>query len=140
MLTKIYKNDISIIVLDIIMFNFLALYSMNNNMYISSVESANSVLSSLKSLARPLTVAEKAIGREAAMFLAKEHHARAIASAARLRNTLLQFYVKQGFTEDEAREQLRLDDFAHAEAIGLGTSKKCHWRNRQKMLRAMAAN
>lgn len=109
-------------------------------MYISSVESANSVLSSLKSLARPLTVAEKAIGREAAMFLAKERHARAIASAARLRNTLLQFYVKQGFTEDEAREQLRLDDFAHAESIGLGTPHKCRFRNRQKMLRAMAAN
>ncbi len=109
-----------------------------NNMYISSVESANSVLSSLKSLARPLTVAEKAIGRKAAMFLAKERHSQAVASAARLRDMEIKFYMKQGYTENEARKQIMLDDFAHAEYIGLGTSHKCRFRNRQKMLRAMA--
>ena len=135
-MTKIYKNDISIIVLDIIMFNFLALYSMSNNMYISSVESANNVLTSLKSLARPLTVAEKTIGREAAMFLAKERHSQAVASANALRDMEIKFYVKQGYTENEARKQIMLDDFAHAESIGLGTPHKCRFRNRRKMLRA----
>ena len=109
------------------------------NIYIT-VEDAAAVLNNLKSLNRPLTAEEKLAGRKAALLRGDELHSQAVASAARLRNTLLQFYMKQGFTEDEAREQIRLDDFAHAEAIGLGTSKKCHWRNRQKMLRAMAAN
>lgn len=106
-----------------------------NNMYnIVSVESANNVLNSLKSLARPLTTAEKAIGRKAALFIGQDIKDRIKAS----QEEEVKYLMERGFTEDEARELLRLEDFAHAEYIGLGTSHKCRFRNRQKMLRAMA--
>lgn len=107
------------------------------NIYIT-VENAGAVLNNLKSLNRPLTAEEKLAGRKAALLRGDELHSQAVASANSLRDMEIKFYMKQGYTENEAREQLRLDDFAHAEAIGLGSSKKCHWRNRNKMLRAMA--
>ena len=106
-----------------------------NNMYnIVSVESANNVLNSLKSLARPLTTAEKAIGRKAALFIGQNIKNKIKAS----REVEIKSLVDKGYTREEARELLRLEDFAHAEYIGLGTSHKCRFRNRQKMLRAMA--
>ncbi len=103
-----------------------------NNMYnIVSVESANNVLNNLKSLARPLTTAEKLAGRKAALVQADVRHSQALASAASLRETEIKFYMGQGYTLKEAREQLRLEDFAHAESIGLGISKKCRFRKRK---------
>ncbi len=106
-----------------------------NNMYnIVSVESANNVLNSLKSLARPLTTAEKAIGRKAALFIGQDIKDKIKAS----QEEEVKYLMERGFTEDEAREKMRLDAFARAEYIGLGTSHKCRFRNRQKMLRAMA--
>lgn len=106
-----------------------------NNMYNTvSVENASIVLNSLKSLARPLTSEEKIIGRKAALLIGQSIKDRIKAS----REVEIKSLVDKGYTREEARELLRLEDFAHAEYIGLGTSHKCRFRNRQKMLRAMA--
>lgn len=106
-----------------------------NNMYSTvSVENASIVLNSLKSLNRPLTDEEKIAGRKAALFIGQNIKNKIKAS----REEEVKYLMERGFTEDEAREKMRLDAFARAEYIGLGTSHKCRFRNRQKMLRAMA--
>ena len=97
-----------------------------NNMYIISAENATVVLNNLKSLDRPLTAEEKKLGRKAALAQADALHSQALASAASLRETELKFYMGQGHTLDEAREQLRLDKRIHDEKIGLGKSHRCH--------------
>lgn len=97
-----------------------------NNMYIISAENATIVLNYFKSLDRPLTAAEKKIGRKAALVQADVRHSQALASAASLCETELKFYMGQGYTLAEAREQLRLDKRIHDEKIGLGKSHRCN--------------
>ncbi len=98
-----------------------------NNMYISSVESANEVLNSLKSLARPLTTAEKLAGRKAALLIGQDIKDKIKAS----QEEEVKYLMERGYTREEAREKMRLDAFAHAESIGLGVSKKSRFRKRK---------
>lgn len=98
-----------------------------NNMYIISVENASVVLNSLKSLARPLTSEEKIIGRKAALLIGQGIKDKIKAS----RDAEIKSLVDKGYTTQEARELLRIADFARAEFIGLGVSKKCRFRKRK---------
>ena len=131
MLTKIYKNDISLNVIQIIInLNFII---MVQNTFVT-VENASIVLNNLKSLNRPLTAEEKALGTKAARLYG-EGLKNKVKEAQKVD---IKFYTDRGYSLDEALTQVRLDAQVHAEYIGLGISKKCRFRNRQKMLRAMA--
>lgn len=99
-----------------------------NNMYNTvSVESANNVLNSLKSLNRPLTAEEKLAGRKAALFIGQDIKDKIKAS----QEEEIKYLMERGYTREEAREKMRLDAFAHAESVGLGISKKCRFRKRK---------
>ena len=99
-----------------------------NNMYNTvSVESANNVLNSLKSLNRPLTAEEKLAGRKAALFIGQDIKDKIKAS----QEAEIKYLMERGYTREEAREKMRLDAFAHAESVGLGISKKCRFRKRK---------
>lgn len=99
-----------------------------NNMYNTvSVESANNVLNSLKSLNRPLTAEEKLVGRKAALFIGQDIKDKIKAS----KEEEIKYLMERGYTREEAREKMRLDAFAHAESVGLGISKKCRFRKRK---------
>ena len=99
-----------------------------NNMYNTvSVENASIVLNSLKSLNRPLTAEEKLAGRKAALFIGQDIKDKIKAS----QEEEVKYLMERGYTAQEAREKMRLDAFAHAEAIGLGTSKKSRFRKRK---------
>lgn len=99
-----------------------------NNMYNTvSVESANNVLNSLKSLNRPLTAEEKLAGRKAALFIGQDIKDKIKAS----KEEEIKYLMERGYTREEARENMRLDAFAHAESVGLGISKKCRFRKRK---------
>lgn len=132
MLTKIYKNGISLNVIQIII-NFKFLIIMVQNTFVT-VENASIVLNNLKSLDRPLTPEEKALGTKAARL-----YGEGLKNKVKEAQVVdIKFYTDRGYSLDEALTQVRLDAQAHAEYIGLGISKKCRFRNRQKMLRAMA--
>lgn len=106
-----------------------------NNMYNTvTVENAVVVLNALKSLDRPLTPEEKALGTKAARLYGEGLKNK----VKEAQEVDIKFYTDRGYSLDEARTQVRLDAQAHAEYIGLGISKKCRFRNRQKMLRVMA--
>lgn len=99
-----------------------------NNMYNTvSVESANNVLNSLKSLNRPLTAEEKLAGRKAALFIGQDIKDKIKSS----KEEEIKYLMERGYTREEAREKMRLDAFAHAESVGLGISKKCRFRKRK---------
>lgn len=99
-----------------------------NNMYNTvSIESANNVLNSLKSLNRPLTAEEKLAGRKAALFIGQDIKDKIKAS----KEEEIKYLMERGYTREEAREKMRLDAFAHAESVGLGISKKCRFRKRK---------
>lgn len=99
-----------------------------NNMYNTvSVESANNVLNSLKSLNRPLTAEEKLAGRKAALFIGQDIKNKIKAS----KEEEMKYLMERGYTREEAREKMRLEDFARAESVGLGVSKKCRFRKRK---------
>ncbi len=132
MLTKIYKNGISLNVIQIII-NFKFLIIMVQNTFVT-VENASIVLNNLKSLDRPLTPEEKALGTKAARLYGEGLKNK----VKEAQEVDIKFYTDRGYSLDEALTQVRLDAQAHAEYIGLGISKKCRFRNRQKMLRAMA--
>lgn len=131
-MTKIYKNDISLNVIQIII-NFKFLIIMVQNTFVT-VENASIVLNNLKSLNRPLTAEEKALGTKAARLYGEGLKNK----VKEAQEVDIKFYTDRGYSLDEALTQVRLDAQAHAEYIGLGISKKCRFRNRQKMLRAMA--
>lgn len=131
-MTKIYKNDISLNVIQIII-NFKFLIIMVQNTFVT-VENASIVLNNLKSLNRPLTPEEKALGTKAARLYGEGLKNK----VKEAQEVDIKFYTDRGYSLDEALTQVRLDAQAHAEYIGLGISKKCRFRNRQKMLRAMA--
>lgn len=131
-MTKIYKNDISLNVIQIII-NFKFLIIMVQNTFVT-VENASIVLNNLKSLDRPLTPEEKALGTKAARLYGEGLKNK----VKEAQEVDIKFYTDRGYSLDEALTQVRLDAQAHAEYIGLGISKKCRFRNRQKMLRAMA--
>ena len=131
-MTKIYKNDISLNVIQIII-NFKFLIIMVQNTFVT-VETASIVLNNLKSLNRPLTAEEKALGTKAARLYGEGLKNK----VKEAQEVDIKFYTDRGYSLDEALTQVRLDAQAHAEYIGLGISKKCRFRNRQKMLRAMA--
>lgn len=99
-----------------------------NNMYnIVSVENASIVLNSLKSLNRPLTAEEKLAGRKAALFIGQDIKDKIKAS----QEEEVKYLMERGYTAQEAREKIRLEDFARAESVGLGVSKKCRFRKRK---------
>ena len=99
-----------------------------NNMYNTvSVENASIVLNSLKSLNRPLTAEEKLAGRKAALFIGQDIKDKIKAS----QEEEVQYLMERGYTAQEAREKIRLEDFARAESVGLGVSKKCRFRKRK---------
>lgn len=131
MLTKIYKNGISLNVIQIII-NFKFLIIMVQNTFATvTVENAVVVLNSLKSLGRPLTHEEKIIGRKAALLFGKTIKDQVNAS----RDAEIKFLVERGYTEEEARKQLRLNARIHNEEIGLGKSQRCKFtrvRNKSK--------
>lgn len=96
-----------------------------------TVENAVVVLNTLKSLARPLTPEEKIIGRKAALLFGKNIKDKINAS----RDAEIKFLVDRGYTEEEARKQLRLNTRLHDEEIGLGKSQRCKFtrvRNKSK--------
>lgn len=99
-----------------------------------TVENASIVLNNLKSLDRPLTPEEKALGTKAARLYGEGLKNK----VKEAQEVDIKFYTDRGYSLDEALTQVRLDAQAHAEYIGLGISKKCRFRNRQKMLSAMA--
>ena len=88
-----------------------------------TVENAVMILTSLKSLNRPLTAEEKLAGRKAAMFVGENIKNRIKA----LQEEEVEYLMKHGFTEDEARKQLRLNMRNHNEEIGLGKSQRCRF-------------
>lgn len=99
-----------------------------NNMYNTvSVENASIVLNSLKSLNRPLTAEEKLAGRKAALFIGQDIKDKIKAS----KEEEIKYLMERGYTREEAREKMRLEDFARAESVGLGVSKKCRFRKRK---------
>ena len=99
-----------------------------NNMYNTvSVENASIVLNSLKSLNRPLTAEEKLAGRKAALFIGQDIKDKIKAS----QEEEVKYLMERGYTAQEAREKIRLEDFARAESVGLGVSKKCRFRKRK---------
>ena len=99
-----------------------------NNMYNTvSVENASIVLNSLKSLNRPLTAEEKLAGRKAALFIGQDIKDKIKAS----QEEEVKYLMERGYTAQEARETIRLEDFARAESVGLGVSKKCRFRKRK---------
>ena len=99
-----------------------------NNMYNTvSVENASIVLNSLKSLNRPLTAEEKLAGRKAALFIGQDIKDKIKAS----QEEEVKYLMERGYTAQEAREKIRLEDFASAESVGLGVSKKCRFRKRK---------
>lgn len=99
-----------------------------NNMYNTvSVENASIVLNSLKSLNRPLTDEEKIAGRKAALFIGQNIKNKIKAS----KEEEIKYLMERGYTREEAREKMRLEDFARAESVGLGVSKKCRFRKRK---------
>lgn len=99
-----------------------------NNMYNTvSVENASIVLNSLKSLNRPLTDEEKIAGRRAALFIGQDIKNKIKAS----KEEEIKYLMERGYTAQEAREKMRLEDFARAESVGLGVSKKCRFRKRK---------
>lgn len=96
-----------------------------------TVENAVVVLNTLKSLARPLTSEEKIIGRKAALLFGKTIKDKIKAS----QDAEIKFLVERGWTEEEARKQLRLNARIHSEEIGLGKSQRCKFtriRNKSK--------
>ncbi len=96
-----------------------------------TVENAVVVLNALKSLDRPLTAEEKIIGRKAALLFGKNIKDKINAS----RDAEIKFLVERGYTEEEARKQLRLNARIHNEEIGLGKSQRCKFvrvRNKSK--------
>lgn len=99
-----------------------------NNMYNTvSVENASIVLNSLKSLNRPLTDEEKIAGRRAALFIGQDIKNKIKSS----KEEEIKYLMERGYTAQEAREKMRLEDFARAESVGLGVSKKCRFRKRK---------
>ena len=99
-----------------------------NNMYNTvSVENASIVLNSLKSLNRPLTAEEKLAGRKAALCIGQDSKEKIKAS----QEEEVKYLMERGYTAQEAREKIRLEDFARAESVGLGVSKKCRFRKRK---------
>lgn len=92
-----------------------------------SVENASIVLNSLKSLNRPLTAEEKLAGRKAALFIGQDIKDKIKAS----QEEEVKYLMERGYTAQEAREKIRLEDFARAESVGLGVSKKCRFRKRK---------
>lgn len=101
---------------------------MTQNIFNSvTVENAVVVLNALKSLGRPLTAEEKALGTRAAHLYGDGLKAR----VKEAQEVDIKFYTDRGYSLNEARTQVRLDAQAHAEYIGLGVSKKCRFRKRK---------
>ena len=96
------------------------------NIYIT-VENAGAGLNNLKSLNRPLTAEEKLAGRKAALFIGQDIKDKIKAS----QEEEVKYLMERGYTAQEAREKIRLEDFARAESVGLGVSKKCRFRKRK---------
>ena len=92
-----------------------------------TVENAVMILTSLKSLNRPLTAEEKLAGRKAALFIGQDIKDKIKAS----QEEEVKYLMERGYTAQEAREKIRLEDFARAESVGLGVSKKCRFRKRK---------
>lgn len=86
-----------------------------------TVENAVVVLNALKSLGRPLTADEKIAGRKAALLFGRTIKDKVNAS----HDAEIKFLVERGYTEEEARKQLRLSERIHNEEIGLGKSRRC---------------
>ena len=86
-----------------------------------TVENASIVLNALKSLGRPLTSEEKIIGRKAALLFGRTLKDQVNAA----QELEIKFLVERGYTEEEARKQLRLNERIHNEEIGLGKSQRC---------------
>lgn len=96
-----------------------------------TVENAVVVLNALKSLGRPLTADEMIAGRKAALLFGRTIKDKVNAS----HDAEIKFLVERGYTEEEARKQLRLNERIHNEEIGLGKSQRCkfvHVRNKSK--------
>ena len=96
-----------------------------------TVENASIVLNNLKSLNRPLTADEMIAGRKAALLFGRTIKDKVNAS----HDAEIKFLVERGYTEEEARKQLRLNERIHNEEIGLGKSQRCkfvHVRNKSK--------
>ena len=98
-----------------------------------SVENASVVLNNLKSLNRPLTSDEKRLGHQAAMLYGQRIKDKIKA----LREAEIEELMKKGYTERDAREEVRLAEFASREARGFGTSHKCKFPNRKRMIKAL---
>lgn len=129
-MTKIYKNDICINEIQIII-NLIYTIMVQNTFATVTVENAVVVLNALKSLGRPLTADEKIAGRKAALLFGRTIKDKVNAS----HDTEIKFLVERGYTEEEARKQLRLNTRLHDEEIGLGKSQRCKFtrvRNKSK--------
>lgn len=119
-MTKIYKNDICINEIQIII-NLIYTIMVQNTFATVTVENAVVVLNALKSLGRPLTADEKIAGRKAALLFGRTIKDKVNAS----HDAEIKFLVERGYTEEEARKQLRLSERIHNEEIGLGKSRRC---------------
>ncbi len=86
------------------------------------VVEARQNLASLRAIKdRPLTSEEMVLGRKCAKLLASVVRQEIYC----LREKQIEEYVKQGYTEQEARLKLRQDERQVEENIGLGKSKRC---------------
>lgn len=131
-MTKIYKNDICINEIQIII-NLIYTIMVQNTFATVTVENAVVVLNALKSLGRPLTSDEMIAGRKAALLFGRTIKDKVNAS----HDAEIKFLVERGYTEEEARKQLRLSERIHNEEIGLGKSRRCKFtriRNKSKKL------
>jgi ribosomal protein L12E/L44/L45/RPP1/RPP2 len=86
------------------------------------------VLGYLKEIAqtRELTVEEKCLGRIAAKLQGKEIHEAAIAAKKAYDKSIIEHLTKEcGYTAQEARAEIALEDFNSRIARGFGTSQRC---------------
>ncbi len=100
---------------------------MTTTISVMSVKKANRVLNNLFSLDRPLTAAEKTVGRQAALFLAEYRRKKAEKAQKELLFMEIEHLESLGFSKKEALEELRLNNRAHQESIGLGKSRRCRF-------------
>lgn len=102
------------------------------NIIISDSIEATRVLEQLRSLDRPLTTEEQALGRKAALVMIRYSKECAAESEKSLRDTMMHYYTECGYTADEAREAIRLDALERRERDGYGVSKRCKFDQAQR--------
>lgn len=107
--------------------NMIANNQFNGNIHAAVAANYKEILETVRSIGatRALTEEERRIGRIAALVDGEKMIEERRRSEASLQATLIEMMMKRGYTEQEAKEELRLEAFRHKEYIGLGRSQRC---------------